>query len=535
MISGFSFQKFAVFAVVCLLAFGSVNCFSRYKIKTGWLSNINPEKRNLYVIDAAKPETHVWQLSKVKMGDSSLTARFDRTSYLLADQLAHIRKNSQKRENRDNVLVYVYPETAKAYGDTLSTRLDFVNISKIEVFKPDAGKVVGLVFGIAGGIAVAGGIALVIACQCPHVYVDTPDGPQLEGEMFGGAAYPQLERHDWLPLPHLQAIDNQYKIHLANREHQNQHTNFLELEVLDVAPGIHPLFDKYGQLQTIAAPQAPASATDVLGKNVLAEVLHEDEKIYRGNPENDRPDATEYLNLTFAKPPGARQAKLVLNAKNNPWMDYIYFQFQDAMGKYADDIRKRYRAKSADANRAWLDRQKVQLDVWLETRPGHWGKVDFFNLAGSSTLKNSVLSLDLSQLRDDSVRLRLEFGFRFWEIDYAALDFSDNLPVQRHTLRPVSAVSQSGENVLPALIADDANYYDQPNLGDEATLVFEPPALASGQVRSFILHGRGHYEIHYAPATGKPNIFQLRAWDKENALPRFSREQWQASVVFSDN
>ncbi len=487
-----------------------------------------------YVIDAANPRTNAWALSKVEIGQTSLSARFDKISEARAASLASIRTNAQRFENKKNVLVYVDSVTAKTYSDTLSTRLYFGNISKIVVFKRDRNKDLRHTLIAVGGLALVAGLYQLV-CGCPHVYVDTPNGPQMEGEMFGGAAYPKLERYDWLPLPHLQTVDNQYKIHLANREHQNQHTNFLELEILDAAPGVRPLFDKYGQLQTIAAPRAPASATDVSGKNVLAEVMFEDEKVYDGNLENDRPDATDQLTLTFAKPSGAQQAKLVLHAKNNPWLDYIYFQFQGALGKYADDVRKRYRAKSADANRAWLDRQKIPLAVWLETKPGHWKKADFFNIAGSSAFKNDVLPLDLSQVQGDSVRIRLESGFRFWEIDYAALDFSANQPVQRQTMRPVSAMTLTGENVLSALSADDASYYDQPNIGDEAAIAFEAPSLASGRSRSLILHGRGHYEIQYEPVAGRPNIFQLRAWDKENALPRFSREQWRAAAVVNVN
>ncbi len=521
------FQRSLSLFLVFVMVGSALSCYSRRQMPTARLNKVDIEQLEFFALDPSAPDLNVWVLSNVKIEAAGLSARFDRASKPLIREIATIHRNADKRRNQNRVLVYVHPATVKTYGDTLTARLAYTDISKIEVFEPDAGKTIGLALGIVGGLAAVGFVAVLIACACPHVYAETNDGRQLEGEMFGGAAYPQLERHDWLPLPHLQTVDNQYKIHLSNQEHQNQHTNFLALEVLDAAPGVRPLFDKYGQLQTIAAPQAPVTATDVSGQNVLAEVLAEDEKIYRGDPENDRPDATDRLTLSFAKPIGALHAKLMLNAKNNPWMDYIYYQFQDALGQYADNVRQRYRAKSAAANNAWLERQKIPLAVWLETTPGRWEKADFFNLVGGSAFKNDVLPLDLSRVQGDSVRVRLEFGFRFWEIDYAALDFSENQPVQRQTLSPVSAISQTGENVLPALAANDDQYYDQPNLGDEATIAFEAPPLAPGQVRSFILHGRGHYEIFHAPAPGRPNIFQLRAWDKENALPRLSRARWR--------
>ncbi len=504
-----------------------LNIVSSKKVAT--LRKTGIQHLEFFALDASSRSLQVWVLSDVKIEATGLTARFDRASEALAREISSMHGNAAMKRHPNRVLIYVNHSTAKAYGDTLTTHLNDKDIYRIVVFNPKAGKRIQTALMIAGVVVLAGGIAMLIVCNCPHVYAEGTDGAsQLQGSLYSGAIYPQLERSDWLPMPQLQPIGNQYHIRLANQESQHQHTNLVALEVLDHAPGLQTVFDKYGQLHTLAAPQAPLAATDVSGKNVLPEVIAADEKIFVGDLENEGPDATERLTLRFIKPAHVQRAKLLLNVKNSDWLDYTYFEFQDALGQYADEVDRKYRRSPAAKNLAWSERQKIPLAVWLETASGHWEKIDYFNLTGASVFRQVVLPLDLTRVPGDVVHLRLEFGFHFWEIDYAALDFSADQPVRQTTLRPLSALDQTGQNVLASLLNDDDRYYDQPNVGDEARIAFEVPPLAPGQERSLVLQAKGHYEVLHPSAPGRPSLFKLKAWEKENALPRLSRERWRA-------
>ena len=510
----------------------SLCCYSRQQMHSSRLRQINSlEGLKFVLLDAGSPVTNVWRVSNPKFEQNALTGRLDRASVDLGVQIASVHSNADQQANKDLVLIYLSPVAAKSLPDTLSARLEYKDITRIEVFEPDAGKTIGLALGIAGGLALIGLVALVIACNCPHVYAEGPDGAsQLEGSLYSGAIYPQLERADWLPMRQLQPVGNQYQLRLVNQESQHQHTNLLALEVLDHAPGLQPVFDQYGQLHTLASPQALLTATNVSGQDVRHEILTADEKIFLGDLDNQHPDATERLTLTFAKPARARQAKLLLNAKNSDWLDYTYFEFQNALGQYADEVARKYRRLPAAENLAWAERQKIPLAVWLETVPGQWEKVDYFHLPGASAFRQAVLPLDLTRVPGDVVRLRLEFGFHFWEIDYVALDSSLDQPVQQTTLRPVSAITQTGADQTVALTDDDDHYYEQPGIGDEARIVFEAPPLLPGYERSLVLRAKGHYEILLSPAPGRPGLSRLKAWDKEYALPRLSRERWRQTA-----
>ena len=537
-----------LFLFLAFIMIGSTfGCYSSSKLPLDRINKTNLEKLDFFAISLDKSNHKVWQLSNVKIEKHGLSARFERVSDSLQGQVSRIYSNRDRRKNQNHTLIYIRAETAKTYSDTLTTFLNENAISSIWVVSRDPGKVAGIVVAATLGTLLTLGIVALSSlndadysnvgnvgsfnqsdCNCPHVFTESPDGTQyLEGSLYSGAIYPTLERGDYLPLKNLQPINNQYKIRLANQEKQHQHTNFVSLEVLDHAPGVQPVFDKYGQLHTVISPQSPIIATNDSGQDVLSEVVEMDEKIFLGDLENTNPDATERLTLTFVKPTNTRQAKLVLNAKNNDWLDYTYYQFQNSLGQYANEIARKRSKASAAKNLAWAERQKIPLAVWLETTPEHWEKIDYFNLVGTSAFRQDVLSLDLSHVQGDTVRLRLEFGFHFWEIDYAALDFSDDQPVNRTTLRPVSATSQNGENLLIALTDDDDRYYNQPNIGDEANIIFEVPPLAPNQVRHLVVHAKGHYEIVSQPAPGRPRLSELKSWDKENALPRLSRERWQ--------
>jgi hypothetical protein len=125
------------------------------------------------------------------------------------------------------------------------------------------------------------------------------------------------------------------------------------------------------------------------------------------------------------------------------------------------------------------------------------------------------------------VKVRLESGFQFWEIDYAALNFSENVPVTVYTVPPASALDHTGHDVAAALAADDAAYYTQPNLGDEATIHFPVPPQTAGTSRTLLLHAKGHYEILRPAALGKPSMGHLRSFEQPDALPRYSRLRWE--------
>lgn len=467
-------------------------------------------------------------MSDFNLGQQSMSGFLAKISEAEALEVNTVRNNTDARQSRNQVLFYMKPQYAMNLGDTTTLTIPYEQLEKIEVYEVNHGKTiaVNLLVPILT-MAAIGLLALALKSSCPFVYAENPGGTQFQGELYSGSVYPQLERHDWLPMPSLQPNGNEYCVRLANRAKEIQHTNLLELVAIDHSAGTEVLFDKNGQLHTLSTPQEPIQAIDFEGKNVLDAIRRTDETSWQGNPESQRPRADAGIILTFKKPAEARSAKLVVNAKNTFWMDFMYGLFLDEFGEYAGYVREKYLQKSHDEISQWMHEQNVPLSVSVETAPGQWQKVDFFNLSGPMALKKDVVALDLSAVQGEQVRIKLESGFLFWDIDYAALDFSENEEVVVQTVKPTSAISQTGEDMAAALADDDALYYTQPNVGDEATVKYSIPPQVKSTKRSLLLHAKGHYQILREPVPGKPSLLYLRQFLKPDALPVYSRERWK--------
>ena len=109
----------------------------------------------------------------------------------------------------------------------------------------------------------------------------------------------------------------------------------------------------------------------------------------------------------------------------------------------------------------------------------------------------------------------------FWEIDYAAMDFSaaESFTVQQ--LSPVKATDELGKDILPQLQKEDGEYLEQPLIGNVATLVYKAnPATDKTKTQSYILHAKGYYE-HVRDFKNKPDLIFLNQFKKPNAFPMF--------------
>ena len=148
-------QVFALF-FAGLMVLGITGCYSRRQIQTSRLSRISAKSLQYIVVDPGAPQTAMWLLSNVITEDAVLIASIERATPEFVQKFYA----SGKKGHRNYALLYVRPEVIKTYTDTPgSTRLNFTDITRIEVVEPDAGKVVGLVLAC---IAFAAGVGSVI-------------------------------------------------------------------------------------------------------------------------------------------------------------------------------------------------------------------------------------------------------------------------------------------------------------------------------------------------------------------------------------
>ncbi len=522
------FQRSLAFVLVLIMAVSSLSCYNRFRIKNSRLAKI-ADLKDLTFILMSNPIVNSWTMVNPSFEKEGLNTQVQKMSQVDAMEIQGIIKYAEMRKHKNKVLIYVNPTVTKAIQEGGVFQIDYKDILKIEVFERDVGKTIGkvlLVLGITAGVAL---VILLIACNCPSVYAENPDSTPFEGVLYSGAIYPSLERHDWLPMPQLKRNGFGYQVRLSNEINEVQHTNQLELLSIDHPLGVTPMFDKYGHLLTLSNLEAPVSATNLSGLDVLPFIFETDGLLLQGEGDQTRSKANDGVLLRFKKPANAKSAKLVIKARNTVWLQQTFGAFQDEMGDYQALITDKYRKKSSAAIQKWMNDQQLPLSVWVETKAGKWEKLDYFNPPGPTAFRQDVLQLDIANIPGDELRIKLESGFMFWEIDWIAIDYSQEIPVQIQALLPTAATDNNGLDQTKALLADDGLYYHQPQIGDQATIVFPAPDPTLGLERSLILHGKGYYDLLHKAPPGKPNVFFLRQFERPNALPKYSRALWNTS------
>jgi hypothetical protein len=374
---------------------------------------------------------------------------------------------------------------------------------------------------VYGGIGVAAALTIIFLAtkqSCPFIYACDGSAYGFCGEIFSGAVYPRLERHDYLPLPSLQPVNGSYLLRITNEVKEVQHVNFMELLAVDHPSDTRALFDADGVAHTISSPRPAIACRAPDGSDVLSLTAAADSLSYTSNAAR-ADQVMDSLVFIFNRQPGAHKARLLIRAKNSFWLDYVYGRFLDLFGKKIDKWHASRRKLSREQILAWTREQGIPLGVYVDDGKG-WRAARYCDEVGPMALRDIIVPVTFTGNAGDPLRVKLEFGAMFWEIDQAAIDYSEEQPVAISAARAVSALDKNGIDVLARISRDDRRYYDQPSIGDRATVTFGAPALSPGMTRTVFLHSKGYYDILRNPV-GKPDLACLRQFKKPGELVRF--------------
>ncbi|CAN5369165.1 hypothetical protein BH23BAC1_BH23BAC1_31540 [soil metagenome] len=420
-----------------------------------------------------------------------------------------------------------------AEGDNSRVTVPVSEIEKIEIYDKDIGTTVAAyTFSTLGIVAAAfvifGIIVALTKSSCPFVYTSNGNSYQFAGEMYAGAIYSSLERDDFLPLPDFKPVNGEYLLKISNELLERQYTNLAKMMIIDHPKNSQVLIDKAGDIQTIVNPEPPIKANSAKNMNYLNQVLRTDNSSYLFNEENAVEMNLSSLALSFKYPGDAKTGKLILNVKNSFWLDYIYGKFYEQFGSYYNKFAEMQKKVPARKNIQWSLDQGIPLSVYLETE-NVWEFVDYFNVIGPLASRDLVMPVDLSGVKGDEIKIKLECGFMFWEIDYAAIDFSENLPVNVSHLSPSSAIDEKGNDVAAMLAESDDQYLNQPEVGNEAILKYAALNSKAEHQQSVFLHSRGYYE-YIRDYKGKPDFIYLNSFKRKGAFTEFSKNRYNEIV-----
>jgi len=511
---------------------GCMNYFKVEKATGPVAENINilndqDKKIILHLDDEA------WHISSITLNERFLDASIegDYISVLSKpvkpDGANRYRKKASNDQSRVLNEVHMYTTEMSRKPGTMEISVPLSGIQKIEVYEKDKAATAGSyalgVLGVVAGAYVLTGIILVLT-SCPFIY--TNDGEQyiLAGEIYSGSVQPQLERNDFMKLPVYNQHSKDYQLKIANELKEIQHTNLMEMWVFDHSSDLEIGIDKYGKYHTLSDPLTPISATNFEGTDLTGVLEHKDSLFYTSSLSDQELPLTDGVTLEFAKPDNASQAKVLIRAKNSLVLDFMFGQFQDQFGKRYKRWNKKQSKAPEEQLMQWKIDQNIPLTLSVE-RNGSWEPVDYYHVAGPVAFKEDILSFPLTGEESNPMKIKLEAGNFFWEIDYVGIDYSEDKELSYEIVPASAATDQSGKDITGKIRKDDKKYYNQTQTGNNAVVTFEIPENLQ-ESRSIFLHSKGWYHILRDPS-GTPDREYLETFRQPGRFNQFVNEYIQ--------
>lgn len=409
--------------------------------------------------------------------------------------------------------------------------IPMASITQIDIYDPDLGPTVtSYALGTLGVITAAAFVALIIAIgnidlsSCPFVYIKNGETYQFYGEVYAGAISQNMERDDYMPLPGFEPQNGIYDLKITNELKERQYTDIAELMLVEHPQHLKVMLDKTGKLHTLAELISPTAATTETGRDILPAVnLQDSINYYYSDSDTANPDFSS-VHLQFPKAEKADQAKLLIHAKNTLWLDYIVGETHAQFGRKYDKYAEQQKTVPAENKRQFTIDEGMLLEVQVKTDLG-WEVVDHIDMVGPLAARNLLIPIDLTNHEGDILDVRLKSGFHFWELDYAAIDYSNNVNLPQATLQATYGIDENGADVLVPLAQVDGNYLAQEEIGNQAFLQFDQPQkLSPDNAASVFLHTRGYYE-YIRDYKGRPQIAELKKFREKGTFVRYAREQ----------
>jgi len=267
----------------------------------------------------------VFHFTDLRVNENQLSGIIDTTGVkpILYNEYRQKRVKSYERSILQEVHIYLYNR-----GDALvvgEVELPLERISEVRIIKSDTGKSIAVFAAtIVGVMAIVTIIIALTKSSCPYLYVNDGEDFIFEGEIYGGAIFKNLERHDYLPLPDIRPVNGKYQLRIANELKEEQFTNLARLVLVNHPAETIVLLDQKGNPHRIQDPQLPTQALSAKGEDLCLQLEKPDRNLFFFNEEGA---AQNEITLSFDKPESAQQGKLILTAKNTLWFDWLFGEF----------------------------------------------------------------------------------------------------------------------------------------------------------------------------------------------------------------
>jgi len=318
------------------------------------------------------------------------------------------------------------------------------------------------------------------------------------------------------------STNGKYKFKVMNSEQEEQNINQMVLMKVPHDAQTQVLLDKTGHVHTFQTPITPFS-TSLSNDNAEQTLKYRDGRSYWFNEKGNPSSVFGSVILTFERPAEAKQAKLIVNAKNSLWAGYIFEDFSSLLGTKFQKFQSRQDKADKEKLDRWQKEQALSLMVYIETDKG-WQLVDYFPTTGNTSARDMIMPVTIPSSRQDKIRIKLESAFMFWELDYVGMDFSPDKTLEPQLVPASYAIkSTSSSNELASLASIDSKYC---KLLQNEYLSIEFDGQGSMQQESYFLVSTGYYHSlkQYA---GKSDLGLLKQFKKKGYFSEYSEKRFK--------
>ena len=204
--------------------------------------------------------------------------------------------------------------------------------------------------GTVGVVLSVAAISLMIIAaaksSCPIISAYDGSGFTLQGEIFGGAVYPQLSRYDYLPLKMKPLEDGSLQLKITNELKERQFTDYVRLWKVSHPKQSKIFVDDKGNLFSSSDPRLPEQALLNGNRDVSEALARPDDHHVLYPDDSSCSDARNEIILRLKKPGDATSGRLILVRRNSYFLDLLYGELAKGFGTlypvYAKKQKKRF-------------------------------------------------------------------------------------------------------------------------------------------------------------------------------------------------
>ena len=411
--------------------------------------------------------------------------------------------------------VHLHSKKISKIDNKVSIQLD--DIFKASIFEKDS--IVARAIVVIAIILMSAFLILIIitaiACNCPHVYLENGNTFSYTNTLFTGAVSKGLERFDYKLIPDFYPSNSTLNMQIKNEDQELQHTNVLQLIAAYHDPSIEVLADQRGKLYSIAKAISASSAKDERGASINELIEESDGAVYEFDTPSKNGIASTFLSFNASQE--TKQGKLVLSLRNSNWAGFIHQEFNQALGSQHQKWVSNNYKKSGEKQLEQMKEAGIPLIVWVK-KNNKWIELESIQPIGNAEMQSIVVPIDEAYLNHEKVEIRLDGAYRFWTLDYAALDVS---APQAFETQKLNAAFVSGDPLNVSALQQDDHQYLTTNIGSEPISVrFE--GLKQGN-RTLFIQSKGYY-IRQDVQHGKPDWMQMAKMTRSHGIARFSQD-----------